>query len=87
MVMMTFSYVITDEVGLHARPAGLLVKEIGKYTADTVISCNGKDADGKRLLALMGLGAKQGDEVSVSISGKDEESAVENLKEFFKMNL
>lgn len=85
--MKTFNYVITDEVGLHARPAGLLVKEAGKYAAGVTISCNGKEADGKRLLALMGLGVKQGDEVSVSVSGEDEEAAAGKLEEFFKTNL
>lgn len=85
--MKTFNYVITDEVGLHARPAGLLVKEAGKYTSDITIECKGKSADSKRIIAIMGLGVKKGDEVTVKIEGGDEEKAFTALESFFKENL
>lgn len=85
--MTTFQYTITDEVGIHARPAGLLVKEAKQYDASITLECNGKSADVKKLMALMALGVKQGDTVTVSVDGGDEASAVAKLEEFFKANL
>lgn len=85
--MKTFEYVITDEVGLHARPAGLFVKEASKYTAAVTVSCHGKEADAKRILAVMGLGVKKGDTITLHIEGVDEAKAAEVLERFCKENL
>lgn len=85
--MTTFQYTITDEVGIHARPAGLLVKEAKQYDASITLECNGKSADVKKLMALMALGVKQGDTVTVSVDGGDEACAATKLEEFFKANL
>ncbi|MDL2301189.1 HPr family phosphocarrier protein [Lachnospiraceae bacterium OttesenSCG-928-D06] len=85
--MKTFNYCIKDEVGLHARPAGLLVKAVGTCASTITLSCNGKSADAKRLLAIMGLGAKCGDEVTVTVEGADEEAACEKIETFMKENL
>lgn len=51
--MKSFNYVITDEVGIHARPAGILVKEAKKYASTVTIVKGGKKADATRLMALM----------------------------------
>lgn len=85
--MTTFQYTITDEVGIHARPAGLLVKEAKLYDASVTLECNGKSADVKKLMALMALGVKQGDTVTVSVDGTDEAAVAAKLEEFFKANL
>ena len=86
--MKSFNYVITDEVGIHARPAGILVKEAKKYQSKVVIvNKAGKSAEAKKLMALMGLGVKCGDPVEVQITGDDEETACEELKAFFEKNL
>lgn len=85
--MKNFSYVIKDEVGIHARPAGILVKEAKKYQSKIVIIKNGKKAEATKLMALMGLGVKCGDEVLVEISGEDEETACREIKAFFENNL
>lgn len=85
--MTTFQYTITDEVGIHARPAGLLVKEAKQYDASITLECNGKSADVKKLMALMALGVKQGDTVTVSVDGGDEASVATKLEGFFKVNL
>ena len=71
--MKSFKYVITDPVGIHARPAGALVKEIKKYDSDVKVLANGKSADGKKLMNLMSLGVKQGNEIEVQVSGGAEE--------------
>lgn len=85
--MKQFDYIIKDELGIHARPAGLLVKEAGKYNATITIQKESKSADAKRLFALMGLGIKNADTVTVSVEGEDEEVAYDSMKQFFEANL
>ena len=85
--MKSFNYVITDEVGIHARPAGILVKEAKKYASKITISKEGKSADATKLMALMSMGVKQGEEVTVSVEGDDEETAAVEIEKFFKENL
>ena len=85
--MKNFKYTITDELGIHARPAGLLVKEAAKFSSMITIQGNGKNADLKRLLAVMSLGIKKGAEIEVTAEGDDEAAAVAALEDFFKSNL
>ena len=85
--MKTFTYIITDEIGIHARPAGLLVKEAKKYTSKIVLSANGRSAEATKLMAIMGLGVKNGQEVEIAIEGGDEEFAFEGMKLFMEQNL
>lgn len=85
--MVTFTYTIKDAVGIHARPAGLLVKQAGKFESAVKISRGDKSADGKKLFALMGLGVKCGDEIRVECDGVDEQACAESLKGFLEVNL
>lgn len=85
--MKTFKYVIQDEVGIHARPAGVLVKEAKAFTSKAILSANGKSAELSRLMAIMSLGVKKGTEVTVCVEGDDEDTAADKLEEFFKVNL
>ncbi|MCI8859605.1 MAG: HPr family phosphocarrier protein [Lachnospiraceae bacterium] len=85
--MKTFHYTITDEVGIHARPAGALVKEAKKYESAIRVVKGGKKADAKKLMVLMGLGVKCGEEVTVEAEGPDEDAAIKELETFFNENL
>lgn len=86
--MKKFQYKIKDGVGIHARPAGLLVKEAEKFLSDIQIKMSDdRSADAKRLFALMGLGAAKDDVITVSISGEDEEVAAAAIKVFLEKNL
>lgn len=85
--MKEFKYVITDELGLHARPAGLLVKEAGKFQSAVTMEANGKSGDAKRILGVMSMGVKKGCEVTIKTEGSDEEEAAKALEVFFKENL
>ncbi len=85
--MKEFSYVITDEQGIHARPAGMFVKEAAACECSVTISKDGKEVDAKRLLAVMGLGVKKGQEIILKADGADEEAAIEKLSTFLKENL
>jgi phosphocarrier protein HPr len=85
--MKNFSYVIQDNEGIHARPAGLLVKEAQKYTADIKIQKGSRQADAKKLFSVMSLAAKKGEEILITIDGPDEENCAQLLQIFFKGNL
>lgn len=78
---------ITDELGIHARPAGLLVKEAAKFQADIKIKKGEKEADAKRIFGIMGLAAKKGDEIVLTADGADEADAITAIEEFLKANL
>lgn len=85
--MKSFSYEIKDAVGIHARPAGLLVKEAKGFQSKLVLQKGDKSADLTKLMALMSLGVKCGDTVTVSAEGSDENAAITALEAFFKQNL
>lgn len=85
--MKTFNYAITDEVGLHARPAGLLAKKAKALPAKVMLSVNGKSAEATKLMAVMALGVKKGMEVTVTIEGEDEEQSAKEMETFFHENL
>jgi len=85
--MKEFTYTITDMSGLHARPAGLLVKEASKYSSDIKIECAGKNGDAKKLFSVMSLCAAHSDTLKFVISGPDEELAGTELEAFLKKNL
>jgi phosphocarrier protein HPr len=85
--MKNFDYVIKDELGIHARPAGLIVKEAGKFTSSISIQKGEKTIDAKRLFALMSLGVKNDDTISLVFDGDDEDAACEALKQLLEANL
>lgn len=84
--MRSFMYTIKAPVGLHARHAGLLVREAEKYTSAVTIRKEDRAADAKRILKLMGLGIRQGDLITVTVEGPDEDEAAVGLKNFIWMN-
>lgn len=85
--MKTFSYTIKDQQGIHARPAGELVKAAKGFSSEIKIGKGGTMVDATRIFGIMGLGAKQGDTVEISVNGEDEEQALEGMKAFMEANL
>ncbi len=85
--MKEFTYVIKDEIGIHARPAGLLVKLAKSCSAKIFLSANGKKAEASKLMAIMSLGAKKGTEVVICAEGADEDAAIAKMQEFMSTNL
>ena len=67
--MKSFEYTIKDELGIHARPAGMLVKEAKKFASECTITKDGKTKKLTQLMMLMSLGVKQGDTVTVVMNG------------------
>ncbi len=85
--MKSFTYVITDEIGIHARPAGLLVKAAKAVPSKVTIKFGKKSADATKLMALMGLAVKHNDKVTVEVSGETEETDILKIRDFFNKNL
>lgn len=85
--MKEFQYTITDPEGIHARPAGELVKAAKGYTCEIKIGKGGNMVDAKKIFGIMGLGAKKGDTVEFTFSGEDEEQAYTAISDFMSANL
>ena len=85
--MKSFQYTIHDELGIHARPAGILVKAAKQFKSAQKLEKGGKAVDLTRLMALMSLGVKCGDEITVTADGEDEEDAITALEKIVKDNL
>ena len=86
--MKEFTYTIEDELGIHARPAGLLSK-LAKSFPDTAVTVTKGDRTVKatQLMKLMNMGIKKGDQVTVSAEGGAEAEAADALRKFFEENL
>ena len=86
--MKQFTYTINDPLGIHARPAGLLAKAAKAY-GDTVVTVtkDGNTVKASQLMKLMGLGVKQGNEITVSAEGPAEDEAIAAMQKFFEENL
>ena len=80
--MKEFTYQIKDPNGMHARPAGQLASFAKKFESSIRIRCKEKEADAKRLLSLMSLGATHGTILTFRIDGEDEERAAVELSAF-----
>lgn len=85
--MRTFEYTIKDKLGIHARPAGLLVNAVRALDSEVMVTKGAKTVGGAKLIALMGLGVKCGDAITVTVSGGDERASENALKEFLEKNL
>lgn len=85
--MKTLKYTVKDKLGVHARPAGALVKEASKFKSNLTISKGEKNADLKKLFSLMGLNIKFNDEIVITAEGEDENEATEHIESFLKNNL
>ena len=85
--MKEFKHVIADPLGMHARPAGMLVKAVAGYASTITVTAPTGTADAKRLMGLMRLAAKQGMELTFAVEGADEEKAAAELQAFLAENL
>jgi len=85
--MKEFKYTIKDPLGIHARPAGLFCKKLSEFKSNFTVSRGADSCDGKKLIALMKLRAKTGEELTVKAEGEDEDAAAAAAEEFLKANL
>lgn len=75
------TFTITDETGIHARPATLLVNKAGQYESDIDMHYNGKTVNLKSIMGVMSLGVPQGAEIRVTCIGPDEDEAMTGITE------
>lgn len=87
MIMKEFQYTIQDACGIHARPAGLLVKVVKGFGSTATLEKAGKSCDLRKLMALMGMGVKQGDTITVKVEGDDEDAAAAAIQQFLTENV
>ncbi|WP_373215678.1 HPr family phosphocarrier protein [Ruminococcus sp. 5_1_39BFAA] len=85
--MVSFHYVIKDKLGIHARPAGLLVREAAKLNSKITICKGAKSGDARKVFNVMALAVKENDEIVVNVEGDTEEADAEVMKAFFENNL
>lgn len=85
--MKTFTYTITDPVGIHARPAGILAKQAKEYESTITIEYQGRKAELTRLMAVMALGIKTNAQVTITAEGEDEEQAIAEMEKCFREHL
>ena len=85
--MKEFTYTITNPIGIHARPAGLLAKEAKKYASGCTVTKGDKTQKLTQLMMLMAMGIGLGDTVVVRAEGEDEDQAIRELEAYFKANL
>ena len=85
--MKTVDYTIKDELGIHARPAGMLAKTAKSLDSEITVTKGEKTVGATKLMALMGLGVKCGDTITVTANGGNEEAALETIRNFLESNL
>ncbi|WP_070121757.1 phosphocarrier protein HPr [Bacillus marinisedimentorum] len=78
------TFTITDETGIHARPATALVNEASKYQSDVKLAFNGKEVNLKSIMGVMSLGIQQGSEVTVTADGEDADAALSGVADVMK---
>ncbi|MFI3212280.1 MAG: HPr family phosphocarrier protein [Eubacteriales bacterium] len=85
--MNSFEFVVRDELGIHARPAGMLVKAAKEYDSKITLTKGEKTVEATKLMAIMSMGIKQGETVTVAVEGGNEEATLAGMKAFFEENL
>ena len=85
--MKEFQYTVKDACGIHARPAGLLVKTVKGFASSVTLEKDGKSCDMRKLMAVMGMGIRQGETITVTAEGEDEVAAIEAVEKFLTENV
>lgn len=81
------TFTITDDTGVHARPATLLVNKAGQYQSEVEMQYNGKTVNLKSIMGVMSLGVPKGAEIKITTEGNDEEQALEGVAEVIREHL
>jgi phosphocarrier protein len=79
--MISQNVIVTNQTGIHARPAALFISAASKFKANLTVTKNGKSGNAKSLLSLLSLGISKDSEITISAEGEDEKEAVAKLVE------
>ncbi|MFA6004429.1 MAG: HPr family phosphocarrier protein [Elusimicrobiota bacterium] len=74
---------VTPKLGMHAKPAGMFVREAARFKSEIMISKDGSEVNGKSVMQLMLLAAEHGAKVTLRISGPDEKEALAAIEALF----
>ena len=86
--MKQFQFTVTDPMGIHARPAGMLVKAAKELDSTvTITKEGGKTVDATRMMGIMSMAIKAGDTLTVTVEGGNEEASAAAMEKFLKENL
>ena len=77
-------FVVKNEMGIHARPAAMMVRLANKYEAEVFVEKDGEQVDGKSIMGLMMLAAGEGTQLRVTAVGSDAETFLEDLHRLFE---
>ncbi|SER79968.1 phosphocarrier protein [Gracilibacillus ureilyticus] len=75
---------ITDETGVHARPATVLVNKAGSFSSEMTLEYNGKSINLKSIMGVMSLGIPQGAQIKIIAEGSDEQEAADAVVDVIK---
>ena len=84
--MSEISVVIKNPTGLHARPAAMFVQKAASFKSKVRVRGNGKEADAKSILAIMGMGLTKDSEIAIVAEGEDHEACLQALKDLIESN-
>ena len=85
--MKQICYTIKDPEGVHALPASGLIKLAENFACEITAEGNGKSVDAKHVFGLVGLGIKQGQTLTLTFDGPDEETAASEIERYLQGNL
>lgn len=85
--MKKIKYQVNNPQGIHARPAGLLVKELSQFNCNVIIKKGEKLVNAKEIFPLMSLSIKQGDKIVLILDGEEEMVAAKALEKYLKENI
>ena len=84
--MITKLFTVSNKLGIHARPAGMIVDITGPAKSDVFIVFEGTKANAKSILNVMMLAIPLGSEVRFEVDGEDEQEVVQKLEQLFHDN-
>ena len=78
------TFTIKNRLGLHARPAAMLVQEASRFRSAIVVVKEGLEVNGKSVMGLMLLAAESGSKLTIKANGPDEAAALEGIEKIFE---
>lgn len=84
--MAKYTATIIDPIGLHARPASIVVQEANKFESEFVITSGDKTANLKSIMSVMAMGVKTNEEITIEATGADSDKAIASIEEVMKSN-
>jgi phosphocarrier protein HPr len=85
--MKEYEYTVVNELGMHARPAGQFVRLAQETKSKIEISKGAEAINAVRILAVMSMNIRQGDQIQITVEGSDEDQLLSEIKRICKENL